>query len=51
MKVKHIVSIICLTVGGLAALYYDEIALAGACFGAIASWGLVNGVRNAKETN
>jgi len=45
MMLKHIVSIIALAVGGIACLYYDETELAGVCFGAIASWGLVNGKR------
>lgn len=49
MKVKHIVSIISLCIGGLASLHYNRPELAGVCFGAIASWGLVNGVRNAQE--
>ena len=45
MKWKHITSIIGLTIGGIASLHYGHPELAGVCFGAIASWGLINGAR------
>lgn len=42
---KHVISVIALTISGIVSLYYGEKELAGVCFGAIASWGLVNGTR------
>lgn len=49
MKLKHIVAIIALTIGGVASLYWEQSELAGVCFGAIASWGLINGARAASK--
>lgn len=49
MKLKHITAIIGLIIGGIASLHYGHPELAGVCFGAVASWGLVNGVQNAKK--
>jgi hypothetical protein len=46
LKLKPIVTIICLTIGGCFAMYLKNDALAGTCFGAIAMWGFVNGVKN-----
>lgn len=48
IKWKHIIAIISLTVGGIAALHYGKSELAGVCFGAVASWGLINGAKEAK---
>lgn len=48
MKLKHVVAIIGLTIGGIASLHYGQTELAGVCFGAIASWGLVNGIQQVK---
>jgi len=50
MNFKPLISIIALTVGGIASLWYGETELAGVCFGAIASWGLINGVKTATST-
>jgi len=49
LKLKHIVAIISLAVGGCVSLHYGEKELAGVCFGAIASWGLVNGYEKTKS--
>ena len=49
MKLKHCIAIIGLTIGGCVAMYFDYRELAGVCFGAIASWGLINGVQKATE--
>jgi len=49
MKVKHITAIIGLIIGGIASLHYGHPELAGVCFGAVASWGLVNGAREATK--
>lgn len=45
MKLKPIVTIVCLTVGGCAAMYFKENTIAATCFGAIAAWGFINGTR------
>lgn len=49
MKVKHITAIIALVIGGIACLHYGETTLASVCFTAIATWGLVNGAREATK--
>ena len=45
MKWKHITAIMSLTISGIAAMHYGHPELAGVCFGAVASWGLINGAR------
>ena len=47
MNVKHCLSVIGLIIGGIASLHYGHPELAGVCFGAVASWGLINGTREA----
>lgn len=47
MKLKPIVTIICLTVGGISAMVLGENTIAATCFGAIAAWGFINGAREA----
>lgn len=49
MNVKHCLSVIGLIIGGIASLHYDHPELAGVCFGAVASWGLINGTRKASQ--
>jgi hypothetical protein len=52
MKLKPIVTIICLAAGGIAAMHYGYDTIAATCFGAIAGWGFLNGVANElKKTN
>jgi hypothetical protein len=46
---KHCISVIMLGIGGFVALHYDQPELAGVCFGAIASWGLINGARTVNK--
>jgi hypothetical protein len=46
MKLKQIVTVVCLTIGGCYAMHLGQNEIAGVCFGAIASWGLINGVKN-----
>lgn len=50
MKLKHCLSVLMLGVGGSLALYLGDNVIAAFCFTAIATWGLVNGVNNAKKT-
>ena len=49
MKVKQCISVVALLIGGIASLYYKQNELAGVCFGAIASWGLINGVNGVRK--
>jgi len=49
MKLKHCLSVVMLGIGGSIALYLKENVIAAFCFTAIATWGLVNGVQNAKK--
>lgn len=49
MNIKHIVAVICLGIGGTTALILDKVEIAAFCFGAIASWGLVNGAKAATK--
>lgn len=46
MKLKQIVTIITLGIGGIAAMYFEENTIAATCFGAIAAWGFLNGAYN-----
>lgn len=45
MKLKHCLSVVMLGVGGSLALYLGDNVIAAFCFTAIATWGLVNGVK------
>lgn len=49
MRLKHCLAVIMLGIGGIVALYKDQLQIASFCFGAIASWGLVNGIQEAKR--
>lgn len=46
MKLKPIITIICLTVLGVAGLHYNVHEITFTAVGAIAAWGFVNGVKN-----
>jgi len=45
MNIKHALAVVMLGIGGSIALYMEQNEIAAFCFGAIASWGLVNGVQ------
>ena len=49
MNLKHCISVLMLGIGGSIALYMNKNEIAAFCFGAIASWGLVNGAREATK--
>lgn len=46
MNWKAIVTIICLTIVAVAGLHYEVHEITFTAVGAIATWGLVNGVKN-----
>lgn len=47
MNMKHCISVLMLGIGGSIALYLGDSVIAAFCFTAIATWGLVNGAREA----
>lgn len=46
VNVKHIITVVVLGLSGCYAMHLGHNEIAATCFGAIAAWGFLNGVKN-----